>query len=341
VTFDDVLKDCPSNLVKLLADGSAQFHHFEVLYYQVQERVHNTLREKERALQEYHNIPSSSFLEVRCDLLDYNAMFQLLDEDLVGVLCFEKMVVVDFLASVGIEPIDLTKKSLMGWIREVKQQDRHNTEMISLDLTFKECLLVVQLVRAIDRAKRNDVLRAIFFRYDTSRCGMLPSKDLSRLLKDAECMPRTRQEQADIEVVLMDADPSGCQTITLHDFMAITQRIMFGINRRKRQEERDLAKKLGFPPARYRELTAYFREHTTKLKSELLDVADLREIMDKKAPRKITSEEMFLLFDQFGTPDGMMDLKGFFAMVSSIRSGMLKFMWGGKVSFLRRSFVAE
>jgi len=88
-------------------------------------------------------------------------------------------------------------------------------------LGFKEFLQIMHQLRELDRER----LRRAF----DIRCGVangtLPQHEATTLLEDCGCVPRTADEKAELEAILVDIDDEGAEVLSSEDFVSLCQRM--------------------------------------------------------------------------------------------------------------------
>jgi len=182
---------------------------------------------------------------------------------------------------------------------------------------FLEFLGVLRCVRREARERRRGSLVEHFGRYDLESKGVVSTKDMSKILRDVEMQPHTREEQMEMRRIFDESDANGTGALAFPQFELLVQRMCENAERTVRRDEEHFAMELGFRLPYYRRLRRIFDMHISQGK-RLLFIEDLRKVMTLFS-RKYTSDELVSLFQAFARQDlGGIDAKGFFRMMHAV-----------------------
>lgn len=179
-----------------------------------------------------------------------------------------------------------------------------------LELIFDDFLRFMKFVRDYHQEHKRDYLVSFFNEYDADHSGTLDMREISTLLARMGCLPRTKQEQAEIMQVIqfVDADKSGF--LDVDEFQELNNRMEERLNGIRYEEEVSHGLELGFTE---QQLSAFRRifEAIDLDFSGTLDQYELKVSLNLMGLR-ISSEVFERMFNVFDADhNGTFDFKEF------------------------------
>jgi calmodulin len=227
-------------------NGFLDFQKFQDIVAKSREQSEREVREQEQLIKQTTGIPDGVFEEFRADIVCLHDLFAKADKDATGTLSWReaKMLLHEF----GLVPKSFKER------RQIDEMLKAVDENTDQQLSFGEFLELSRLVRSYQQEKNRAQLQECFHRHDRDGNGKLTMQELSSLLGELGCAPRTREEQEELAqlYVLVDADGSGF--IDFAEFRNLAQRIDEKLRGMRHEHEEEYAKSIGFSDETLRDL---------------------------------------------------------------------------------------
>jgi len=322
------------------------YHIWELLFHRSKEKLVQMRRHQEREVAKEMNLTAYQVEQFRSDLVELYGLFKQFDEDNSGSLQEEE--VLKCLTCCGLQGNALNGKTLIELMIKAKQKTEEEREAmergedpgdddnekfagarssflryenmteddeeIQQGLNFAEFLTLMMMVRKINREANHAELREAFNKYDADHSGLLQVKELLGLFASLGLIPKTREEQQDIRMLLDEVDENGDGEFSFQEFAFLVHRVQERLDRQTRKEEEAYAAELGIPLTRCRELQDVFRfaQKSTsilKVNTNCLSITELRTCMEDLHLR-YSSEELLSLYKTFGREETSQDKGG-------------------------------
>jgi len=185
------------------------FWDMEILFLELSEKLWSMRRSEEWSIMEDLELSREEFYEVRFDLHPLSVMFNKhasnkhASNRVQGVLRHH---VSDFLADLGINK--RTSEIFVGWMEENGEQS----------ITLKQSLQLLQVTRKTILMQHKGNIARLFRKYDKDRSNSLVMSEVTALLGDCNICPRTKEEQAEINILLCSADKDCTGLFSLDEF---------------------------------------------------------------------------------------------------------------------------
>jgi len=182
------------------------------------------------------------------------------------------------------------------------------------EFSFLEFVYLVKRLRQIRKQRREMELKELFKQYDKDGSGELGPQEISLILEDFDLLPKSKEEQEEIASTLEEIDEDGSGNIEFAEFQIFMERVREKLERMKREEERTVAKSLGFDDSKL----ASFRSAFETLDPEgwgSLGISDVRQVM-RMLRVNITSDALRALFDHLDDDEsGQMEMGEFLQLM--------------------------
>mmetsp|Transcript_115679 Transcript_115679/g.247229 ORF Transcript_115679/g.247229 Transcript_115679/m.247229 type:complete len:939 (+) Transcript_115679:158-2974(+) len=291
------------------------FEEFKKIVIKGREQEERTVREHERHIKETSQVSDHVFDEFRQDIITLYDMFQRYDADGSGELNYMEimMAVKEF----GLEARNSLERQVM---HDLLGGNGHADDILEKEYDFEEFLAFVTRVRKHKQSSMRAIQMERFQKYDRDNSGTLAGAEISNLLCDVGCVPRTRKEQEEIALIIHLVDSDGNGFIDFQEFQVLRERIDEHLKSMRYDEEVEYALCNGFTESQLRELRWAFdsldEDGSGKLgKSE---VANALSIMGKQVPID-AFETAFYSLDVDG--NGELDFLEFLDFLRLMRDG--------------------
>eukprot|EP00929_Paragymnodinium_shiwhaense_P076347 TRINITY_DN39234_c0_g1_i1.p1 TRINITY_DN39234_c0_g1~~TRINITY_DN39234_c0_g1_i1.p1 ORF type:complete len:835 (+),score=230.78 TRINITY_DN39234_c0_g1_i1:123-2627(+) len=292
-----------------------EFHNFEKLFHHVLEHLQADRRKRTRDIAERLGLEHSQLQECRRDLVSFHEAFQRLDSRRGGHLLQTE--VAQFLDTFGLASQRGPK--LADLIRDVKRPkaaqrsvlvtsqagagDKATTASkdaleVSLECNFYILLQLFLRIRGIERAAGEDKLRPIFAAHDGKQGhGSIKVEEIGAALRSAGCLPKTRQEQMEIGIILSSLGDNSM--LTFFEFQRIVQCISERLRRVAYREQRALAlEQCGMSEKVFGEVRDEFLEKASLCNNSGMSTADVRQMLEVRGC-KVSTERLADLYADF------------------------------------------
>merc|ERR1719356_2096567 len=194
-----------------------EFAEFQAVVRRARESVDRTVRDHERRIKEKTGISDSLFRVWRQDIVSLHDLFCRHDLDNSGSLGQDEITHV-FLEFGLLPQAPAERKVVCDMIADAdRDQD--------CELNFEEFLELTGQIRAHSLEGKREAEHSVFTRYDRDGSGSLSVKEVSVLLCDVGCAPKTRKEQEELSAIIRMVDADGSGQIDFNEFQVLSQRI--------------------------------------------------------------------------------------------------------------------
>jgi len=227
------------------------FEEWQSLVSKAREQSDRTVRQQEREIKESTCISDALFEKFRHDIVHLFDLFtrhKNCDSDTIT-----ESALVYVLADFGLRPCTTSERSDVRDIFDVV-----DVEEPFGALKFEELLNFTGLVRAVRQEKKQAEQLHCFERYDKDGNDRLSMDEVSNLLCDIGCVPRSRAEQDQLGLIMRSCDAEGKGFLVFEEFQVLSQRIDEKMQSMAYDDEMERAAALGFDENEIRDMRLAF-----------------------------------------------------------------------------------
>lgn len=201
---------------------------------------------REREIKDEFRIPDELFDQFRVDIIHFGELFR--EQCANDTKAITRETAVRLMIECGVHvPGEVAKVSVDAILDEL-------SDGYGADLDFTSFLTLIGAVRQLELDKAMGSCRKAFDKYDRDKNGVLTIREVSSLLADLDCAPRTRKEQEELAALIGSADVDGSGTIDFQEFQMLCQRVLARLRCIRFDEEVEFGIRSGFSEQQVREL---------------------------------------------------------------------------------------
>jgi len=293
-------------------DGFMEFDEFQKMVAQGREQLERVVRDRERHIKATTGISDATFQQFRPDIVNLYDLFIRYDKDNSHLLDHDELV--QLLVEFGLLSKTAGSRKELDIIMKAAEIEA------SAKFNFNEFLALTNQLRALRQARKRESQLQCFERYDRDKSGTLTIEEISCLLCDLGCIPRTRKEQEELAATIEVVDADGSGFIDFEEFQILSQRIDERLKSLRFEEEVEYALTLGFTEMQLRDFRWVFNSLDAD-GSGYLDAHEIRNCltMMRKHVSHDAFEAAFTALD--GDGNGELDFLEFLDFMKLLRDG--------------------